>query len=62
MIEASVSLLQDEERRLAFSAAARAMAVEQYAAEKIIPQYEELYLRMLKKPVLPFEMTRGCGE
>lgn len=62
MIEASVSLLQDEERRLAFGAAARAMAVEQYAAEKIIPQYEELYLRMLKKPVLPFEMTRGCGE
>jgi len=47
MAEASIELLRDSALWTRRSEAARARAVEHYAAERVIPRYEELYRRVL---------------
>lgn len=47
MAEASIELLRDASLWAARSEAARARAVEHYAAERVIPLYEELYRKVL---------------
>lgn len=48
MAEGGVELLADEERWRAASEAARAVAVEKFSAEKVVPVYEAYYQRILK--------------
>jgi L-malate glycosyltransferase len=47
MAEAGVSLLRDEAQWSAFSEAARELAVSRFSADRVVPQYERLYERML---------------
>lgn len=48
MAEGGVELLADEERWRAASEAARAVAVEKFSAEKVVPIYEAYYQRVLE--------------
>lgn len=49
MAEAAVGLLQDEARLRSFRLAARAHAVENFSAEKIVPMYEAYYEKVLAR-------------
>lgn len=49
MAEASIRILNDEELRRAYGRAGRKRAVEQFASERILPQYEAIYEEMLNR-------------
>lgn len=49
MAEAGLRILADEELRRAMGAAGRQRAVEHFTADKIVPQYEELYYTLIDR-------------
>jgi N-acetyl-alpha-D-glucosaminyl L-malate synthase BshA len=49
MARASLELLGDEELRRAYGQAGRRRAIEHFASEKILPQYEEVYENLLAR-------------
>lgn len=52
MAESTLALLDDVEHWRAASAASRAIAVERFSADEVVPIYEEFYMRLLA----------GCGH
>ena len=49
MADAAVALLRDEERHASFAESARSRAVDEFDVEKLVPQYEALYERVLEQ-------------
>jgi glycosyltransferase involved in cell wall biosynthesis len=53
MAARSVELLRDEKKRSQMGARGRAWAIERYNTEHVIPQYINLYERVLTKSLVP---------
>jgi len=51
MAEAAIQLLQDEDLHQEMSRRARAVAVERFSSQKIVPIYEAFYQEVLQKTV-----------
>jgi L-malate glycosyltransferase len=62
MAAAAVSILRDPARWSAMSAAARAHATGRYAADVIVPRYEDYYRRVLEGASAPAAALAGAEE
>jgi glycosyltransferase involved in cell wall biosynthesis len=51
-----LQILNDDEVRRAMGQAGRRRAVERFDAKKIVPQYEEIYYRMLDRVALEYQI------